>query len=119
MTEAYIKRIAAICAPRTTAEECHATCAAFAELISVDNEVKVGSDADAGGEDDSEMVNGYDTPSEGSKKSPSLPPGSASGKGRKRMSSVSGGPPKKRGRPSLGGKRKGGAKGDEDEDGWD
>jgi cohesin loading factor subunit SCC2 len=120
LTEAYLKRVGEVCGPLDTEETCRVVCSAFAELISVDTEVKVGSEEDA---DDTEVINGYDTPSEGSKKSPSLPP-SGTGRGRKRKLSNADATPRKRGRPSLGGKRKsaGSAKfadDDDDEGGWD
>ena len=119
LTETYIKRVNDICSPLNNEDSQRATCSSFVELISVDSEVKIGSDEEA----EADLVNGYDTPSEGtSRKSPSAPP-SGSGRGRKRKSSMSNGTPRKRGRPSLG-KRKSttGSKyaDDDDEDGgWD
>ncbi len=119
LTDAFLKRVADICAPFSDEDGCRAMCSAFAELHSVDNDVKVGSGDEA---DDAELANGYDTPSEHSKKSPSLPPASGGGRGRKRKASSAGATPRKRGRPSLGGKRKSGSSkviDDDDEGGWD
>jgi cohesin loading factor subunit SCC2 len=119
--ETYLKRVADICAPLSSEEACKATCSTFAEIISVDNEVKIASDEDA---DDTELLNGYDTPSEGgSKKSPSLPP-SGGPRGKKRKLSMSAGAtPKKRGRPPGSGRRRSGsikyADQDDEDGGWD
>ncbi|KAK5165075.1 Sister chromatid cohesion protein 2 [Saxophila tyrrhenica] len=117
-TDAFIRRVADVGRPLSTEDECHAMCSAFAELHSVDNEVKAASEGEA---DDAELANGYDTPSDRSKKSPSLPPASGGGKGRKRKLSNAGTTPRKRGRPSMGGKRKSGSArvGDDEDAGWD
>lgn len=119
ITDVYLKRIAEISWPPDDDYMCQTVCKAFVELISVDNEVTVGTDEDT---EEADLMNGYDTPSEGSKKSPSLPP-SGSGKGRKRKLSNAGATPRKKGRPSLGGKRRSsGARygeSDDEEGGWD
>ena len=114
LTEAYLRRITEILSVAESEEQQRAVCNAFVELISIDNEVKVGSDEDAAGE----LVDGYDTPSEGgSGKSPSLPP-SGGGRGRKRKSlSVSNTPRKKgRARKSASARL---SEDDEEDGGWD
>ncbi|KAK3697557.1 Sister chromatid cohesion protein 2 [Vermiconidia calcicola] len=118
-TEAYLKNIGDVSSALVDWDSQRSMCSAFAELISVDSEVKVGSEEDA----DAELANGYDTPSEStSRKSPSLPP-SGGGRGRKRKSIGASNTPRKRGRPSMG-KKKSTATGkhaedDNGDDGWD
>ena len=94
-------------------------CAAFVELISVDNEVKVNSDNEDNLDIDV-MAAGYDTPSESSgRKSPSVV-ASGGGKGGKRKASVSAGAtPRKRGRPKKPVSFNSAAADGDDEDGWD
>ncbi|KAK5121425.1 hypothetical protein LTR85_005257 [Meristemomyces frigidus] len=114
MTESYLEEVTKLVSANVTQDTQQAICASFVELISVDSEVKVGSDVD---EDADEA--GYDTPSEGaSNKSASVPPPSGGGRGKKRKSIVSNGTPRKRGRPSGGRRKSGSAKpaGDDDED---
>ena len=117
LTDAYLKRTNEASAPLDGYDIQRATCSAFADLISVDNEVKVASDEEA----EVGLANGYDTPSEGSsRKSPSVP---GSGRGKKRKAGSVGNTPSKRARPSLG-KRKStsGSKYAEESDedgGWD
>ena len=118
LTEAYFQRTSEISAAIDGEHAARSMCNAFVEIINVDSEVKVGDDEDAEGE----SIDDIGTPSEGSRKSPSLPP-SGSGRGRKRKSSVSiAGTPRKKGRP-VGSKDKGMKKFAEDEDneegGWD
>lgn len=94
-------------------------CKAFAELLSIDNEVKVPSDDEEA--DLAKAAAGWETPSDGENSNGSAPP--SSNRGRKRKSSMSmlatPSKTKKRGRPSLN-KRKSGGNDfiDEDAD-WD
>ena len=117
LTETYLRRIKEASATLEGPDAQRAMCGAFAELISVDNDAKIGSDEDT----EADLANGYDTPSEGSsRKSPSVP---GSGRGRKRKAGSASNTPRKRGRPSMG-KRKStsGSKYAEDSDedgGWD
>lgn len=119
LTDVYVKRIEEIAARIHSEETARSMCSAFVELISIDHEVKVGSDEDAEAD-----MNGYATPSESTeRKSPSLPP-SGGGRGRKRKSSMVNTTPRKRGRPSLGKRRSTSGKYTEDDDddddgGWD
>ncbi|KAK4544913.1 hypothetical protein LTR36_003818 [Oleoguttula mirabilis] len=116
MTESYLVEVAKLISANTTRDGQQDMCASFVELISVDSEVKVGSDVD---EDAGEA--GYETPSEGaSNKSTSVPP-SGGRRGKKRKSIASNGTPRKKGRPSGGRRKSGSVKPvDDDEDGgWD
>lgn len=118
LTEGYVNCVNAIFSQLSNHENWHAICSSFVELINVDNDVKVASDEDAEAE---ALANGYDTPSERSGKSPSLPP-SGGGRGRKRKSTSANATPRKRGHPSLGKRKSAASKHAEDEDadgGWD
>lgn len=117
MTEAYLAVVTRLISANVTEDAQQTICASFVELISVDSEVKVGSDQD---EDADEA--GYETPSDRtSNKSASVPPPSGGGRGKKRKSTASNGTPHKRGRPS-GGRRKSGsikpADGDDEDGDW-
>ncbi|TKA33553.1 hypothetical protein B0A50_00388 [Salinomyces thailandicus] len=116
LTESYLQKMTQILSAHTSQAGEHAVCSAFVEMISVDSEVKVGSDEEQGG--DGEM--GYETPSEGtSNKSNSVPP-SSGGRGKKRKSINGNATPRKKGRPSTSRKKSGSVKpGDEDDKGWD
>ncbi|TKA54399.1 hypothetical protein B0A55_12845, partial [Friedmanniomyces simplex] len=117
LTDTYLASVADIMGANASPDAQRQICTTLVELISTDNEVKVRSEA----EEDAELENGYDTPSEGaSRKSPSLPP-SGGGRGRKRKSVASANAtPRKRGRPSTGRRKSGSVKMDEDGDGgWD
>ena len=118
LTEAYLRRVNELLSPLTSEDDMRRMSSSFVELTLVDNEVKIGSDEDAEAED---VANGYDTPSERSGRSPSLPP-SGSGRGRKRKPSSANITPRKRGRPSLGKRKSTSSKYAEDDDdaaGWD
>ena len=99
LTDAYLKVVAEVCKPLVNDDVSRAVCGTFVDLISVDNDVNVVT-----GEEGEDADVGYDTPSEGTRKSPSLPPG-GSGKGRKRKGSNAGQTPRKKARTSGGGKR--------------
>lgn len=108
LIDAYLQKTKTIIAGAADPHAQHETCSSFVELMSVDSEVKVGTDDD---DEEGDLVeNGYDTPSEGtSGKSPSLPP-SGGGRGRKRKSAgAAAGTPRKRGRPSVGSRKSGSA----------
>ncbi|KAK5131601.1 hypothetical protein LTR08_000788 [Meristemomyces frigidus] len=118
LIEAYLEQAIKLKSPAVTPDSQHTICRSFVELISVDTEVKVGSDA----EEDAEADAGYDTPSENaSNKSVSVPPPSGGVRGRKRKSIVAANTPRKKGRPSNGRRKSGSAKpgADDDDDGWD
>ncbi|KAK1064991.1 Sister chromatid cohesion protein 2 [Friedmanniomyces endolithicus] len=116
LTEAYLARVTAIMGANASSDAQRQTCVAFVDLISTDNEVRVGSEE----EEDAELQNGYDTPSEGaSRKSSSLPP-SGGGRGRKRKSEGASATPRKKGRPSTKGRKSGSLKKDEHGEGeWE
>ncbi|KAK0259841.1 hypothetical protein B0A54_08647 [Friedmanniomyces endolithicus] len=116
LTEAYLARVTAIMGANASSDAQRQTCAAFVDLISTDNEVRVGGEE----EEDAELQSGYDTPSEGaSRKSLSLPP-SGGGRGRKRKSEGAGATPRKKGRPSTKGRKLGSLKKDEHGEGdWE
>ncbi|KAK0913191.1 Sister chromatid cohesion protein 2 [Friedmanniomyces endolithicus] len=116
LTEAYLARVTAIMGANASSDAQRQTCAAFVDLVSTDNEVRVGSEE----EEDVELQNGYDTPSEGaSRKSLSLPP-SGGGRGRKRKSEGASATPRKKGRPSTKGRKSGSLKKDEHGEGeWE
>lgn len=133
LTERFLSRTAEISTALKSPEKQHALCASFAELMAVDNEIKVaaGDEDDVGGEFDASMLEqsngdivekGYETPSEGagSVRSASVGPGGPGGsakKGRKRKSidGASGAnTPRKKGRPRMSGTPlKGRGKGDD------
>ena len=116
LTESYIHRMAQTNSAPCSLDSERSICAAFAEMISVDSEVKVGSDDenDANGED------GYETPSErASNKSNSVPP-SGGGRDRKRKSASRNATPRKKGRQSMDKRRSSAAKlAEEDNDNGD
>ncbi|RMZ18387.1 hypothetical protein D0862_00386 [Hortaea werneckii] len=116
LTEAYVQKMLQIASAHTTQEGEQAICSAFVEMISVDSEVKVGTDEEQEGDGD----NGYETPNDDtSNKSGSLPP-SGGGRGRKRKSLGGNATPRKKGRPS--GRRSSSARLDDEafmHDGWD
>ena len=106
----YWEKTSEIMASLSSREAMFEQCRAFAELLSIDNEVKVPSDDD----EEADLVKaaaGYETPSEDGNSNGSAPP--STGRGRKRKSSVSlAATPsknKKRGRPSLNKRKSGGA----------
>ncbi|RMY50360.1 hypothetical protein D0865_06954 [Hortaea werneckii] len=116
LTEAYLQKMLQIASAHTTQEDEQAICRAFVEMISVDSEVKVGTDEEQEGDGE----NGYETPyDDASNKSGSLPP-SGGGRGRKRKSLGGNATPRKKGRPSG---RRSSSAGLDDEafmhDGWD
>ena len=115
----YWEKTSEIMASLNSREAMLRQCRAFAELLSIDNEVKVASDDEEA--DLAKAAAGYETPSDDGNSNGSAPPSAT--KGRKRKGSVSlistPNKPKKRGRPSLN-KRKSGGNDliDEDAD-WD
>ncbi|WPH04578.1 Hypothetical protein R9X50_00747000 [Acrodontium crateriforme] len=119
VTESYVKRINDIMAANACPDTQLAICKTFVELISVDTEVKVGSDNDG----DDAMETGYETPSEGgSGRSPSLPPsgaGAANKAKRKKSIPSNASTPRKKRRSSFSGKLKA-SDSDDDADGdWE
>lgn len=105
LTERFLARTAEITSALAKGEKQRALCAAFAELMAVDNELKVAAEDDEDGLDTTMTMNGdgYETPSEGSARSASAAPGSAqvgaAKRGKKRKSiGDSQNTPKKRGR---------------------
>ncbi|KAF2771455.1 ARM repeat-containing protein [Teratosphaeria nubilosa] len=102
LSDAYLRRIKEIMSVDATEETQLAICNSFLELISVDSEVKIPD----GEENDMDVDGDEETPSEASRsKSPSVQ-ASGGGRGRKRKPMGINGTPKKRARPSIGGKRK-------------
>lgn len=138
LTERYIARNAEIVAALKSEDEMRKLCAGFAELMAVDNELKV-----ADGDEDVSMTamdsmlevradngGGYETPSEGSVRSPSAGPGSASQQGKrgKKRKSFDGGSnantPRKKGKQRKSGllgtpRRKSKSGGELDDENWD
>ena len=117
-----METIASMCKSLDSRDSMISQCRAFAELLSIDNEVKVPS---ANSDDEMEGVNGrLHTPSvNGDDDSLSIPASGGSNKHGKRKGSVmsiNGNTPalpkKKRGRPSLGGRKPSNGRGMDDED---
>lgn len=108
IADTYQSKINAIIGTAEDLSSQQATCRAFVELISVDNEAKVADGVDG---DDMDVDDDDDTRSEGSASKSPAP----RGKKRKSTDGNKGGPPKKKGRP-----RKSGSVSVADEDGdWD
>lgn len=101
LTDTYLARVAEIMQDISDDDAAHQVCSTFVEVFTVDNDVKVGSD-DEGADADTSLLNGYETPSESSGKTPSLPP-SGGGRGRKRknISATPTSRKSKKARPSL------------------
>lgn len=117
LIDAYLKRIREIMGSAASEQDQRAMCAAFAELMAVDKDVKVNSDDEEN--IDMDVLPGYDTPSESSdRKSPSVG-ASGGGRGRKRKASVSvGGTPRKKGGPKKSASFNL-AEDEDDDGGWD
>ncbi|KAK0259316.1 hypothetical protein B0A54_12284 [Friedmanniomyces endolithicus] len=116
LTEAYLARVKAIMGANASPDAQRQTCVAFVDLISTDNEVRVASEE----EEDAELQNGYDTPSEGASRKSSSLPLSGGGRGRKRKSESASATPRKKGRPSTKGRKSGSLKKDEHGEGeWE
>lgn len=115
LTERYLARNREIVDALATPESQHKLCAAFAELMAVDHEVKIADeDADA----DVDLAAGYETPSESqSVKSGSQPASGGGGKGRKRKSMTPAGTPSKKKRVATGKRISSFSQGDEEA--WD
>ncbi|KAK8231801.1 hypothetical protein HDK77DRAFT_453617 [Phyllosticta capitalensis] len=120
----FWERMTNLMASLESTEKMRDQCKAFAELLSIDNEVKVASEDDEEAEAAARAEAGYQTPDDDEESHGGSQPPSGNGRGRKRKGSVSmSATPKKRkrGRPrkSSTGRRGSTASRDDDADGWD